>query len=98
MTRTVYERPGPSVCAANDRQAEPPGFASAYPGYRSTELLDRLRATEYSYLTVPDPRWHPPQTGPLLARRGRGLGRAYRARVSLHRQPGSASPSSFSPG
>ena len=28
----------------------PPGFLSAYPGYRSTALLDRLRATEYSYL------------------------------------------------
>jgi selenocysteine lyase/cysteine desulfurase len=32
------------------RPAEPAGFLSAYPGYRSTELLDRLRATEYSYL------------------------------------------------
>jgi selenocysteine lyase/cysteine desulfurase len=29
---------------------EPPGFLSAYPGYRSTVLLDRLRASEYSYL------------------------------------------------
>ena len=26
------------------------GFLSAYPGYRSTALLDLLRATEYSYL------------------------------------------------
>jgi selenocysteine lyase/cysteine desulfurase len=26
------------------------GFLLAYPGYRSTALLDRLRATEYSYL------------------------------------------------
>ena len=26
------------------------GFLSAYPGYRSTALLDRLRAAEYSYL------------------------------------------------
>jgi hypothetical protein len=26
------------------------GFLQAYPGYRSTALLDRLRATEYSYL------------------------------------------------
>ena len=30
--------------------AGPPGFLSAYPGYRSTALLDRLRASEYSYL------------------------------------------------
>jgi len=29
---------------------EPPGFLSAYPGYRSTVLLDRLRASEYGYL------------------------------------------------
>jgi len=28
----------------------PAGFLSAYPGYRSTALIDRLRATEYSYL------------------------------------------------
>ncbi len=26
------------------------GFLSAYPGYRGTALLDRLRATDYSYL------------------------------------------------
>jgi len=35
MTTTLHERPG---------------FLSACPGYRSTALLDRLRATEYSYL------------------------------------------------
>jgi selenocysteine lyase/cysteine desulfurase len=29
---------------------EPHGFLAAYPGYRDTELLDRLRATEYAYL------------------------------------------------
>ena len=29
---------------------ELPGFLSAYPGYWSTALLDRLRATDYSYL------------------------------------------------
>ena len=28
----------------------PPGFLAAYPGYQSTTALDRLRATEYSYL------------------------------------------------
>ena len=32
--------------ALNERS----GFLLAYPGYRSTALLDRLRATEYSYL------------------------------------------------
>jgi DNA-binding CsgD family transcriptional regulator len=38
MTTTLNERSGP------------PGFLSACPGYQSTALLDRLRATEYSYL------------------------------------------------
>ena len=38
MTTTLNERPGPA------------GFPLAYPRYRSTALLDRLRATEYSYL------------------------------------------------
>jgi hypothetical protein len=50
MTRTMHERSGLSGSAGNDRRPEPPGFLSAYPGYRSTALLDRLRATEYSYL------------------------------------------------
>jgi selenocysteine lyase/cysteine desulfurase len=38
MTTTLNERSGP------------PGFLSACPGYQSTALLDRWRATEYSYL------------------------------------------------
>ncbi len=47
MTSTLSEqRDG----IGGDRPAERDGFLSAYPGYRSTELLDRLRATEYSYL------------------------------------------------
>ncbi|HJZ07441.1 MAG TPA: aminotransferase class V-fold PLP-dependent enzyme, partial [Trebonia sp.] len=50
MTRTLPERPGVAGSVENDRGPEPPGFLSAYPGYRSTALLDRLRATEYSYL------------------------------------------------
>ena len=50
MNRTLPERPGVPGSAENDRGPEPPGFLSAYPGYRSTALLDRLRATEYSYL------------------------------------------------
>ena len=36
--------------SAGAGKTEPPGFLSAYPGYRNTTLLDRLRATEYSYL------------------------------------------------
>jgi len=50
MTTTLHERSGPRGSAEENRLPEPPGFLSAYPGYRSTALLDRLRATEYSYL------------------------------------------------
>ena len=47
---TLHERSGPPGSAGDDPPPEPPGFLSAYPGYRNTALLDRLRATEYSYL------------------------------------------------
>ena len=50
MTTTLHQRSGPRGSAVEDRPAVPPGFLSACPGYRSTALLDRLRATEYSYL------------------------------------------------
>ena len=50
MTMTLNEQPGVPGTAQNDRRPEPPGFLAAYPGYRSTVLLDRLRASEYSYL------------------------------------------------
>ena len=50
MTTTLHERSGLPGGAGNGRWPEPPGFLSAYSGYRSTALLDRLRATEYSYL------------------------------------------------
>ena len=50
MTRTVQERSGLPGNAENGWPPEPPGFLSAYPGYRSTALLDWLRATEFSYL------------------------------------------------
>ena len=50
MTIALTERPGLSGSAGNDRPQEPPGFLSAYPGYRHTALLDQLRATDYSYL------------------------------------------------
>jgi selenocysteine lyase/cysteine desulfurase len=47
MTRTLNEPPG---SIEHDQRPEPAGITFAYPGYRSTALLDRLRATEYSYL------------------------------------------------
>ena len=50
MTRALQEPSGLPGSAEKDRRPEPPGFLSAYPGYRSTALLDRLRVTDYSYL------------------------------------------------
>jgi selenocysteine lyase/cysteine desulfurase len=58
MTRTLDERSGLPARAktgsagtgSNGQPPEPHGFLSAHPGYRNTVLLDRLRATEYSYL------------------------------------------------
>ena len=50
MTTTLPERPGLRGSAEEDQPPPPPGFLSAYPGYLSTAVLDRLRATEYSYL------------------------------------------------
>jgi selenocysteine lyase/cysteine desulfurase len=50
MIRTLNELPGVPGGVANEPRPEPPGFLSAYPSYRSTTLLDKLRATEYSYL------------------------------------------------
>ena len=51
MTTTLCERSGPSGRVDSDPLLPgPPGFLSACPGYQGTALLDRLRATEYSYL------------------------------------------------
>jgi selenocysteine lyase/cysteine desulfurase len=50
MTRALQEPSGRPGSVEKDRRSEPPGFLSAYPGYRSTALLDKLRVTEYFYL------------------------------------------------
>jgi Aminotransferase class-V len=50
MTTTVNEPSGWPGSVEDDQRPEPAGFLLSYPGYRSTALLDRLRATEYSYL------------------------------------------------
>jgi len=50
MTRTLREPPGLPGSTETGRPPEPAGFLSAYPGYRRTAPLDRLRSTEYSYL------------------------------------------------
>jgi selenocysteine lyase/cysteine desulfurase len=48
---TSLEKLSVLPCSAGyDLPPGPPGFLSAYPGYRSTALLDQLRAAEYSYL------------------------------------------------
>jgi hypothetical protein len=48
MTRALQEPSGLPGSIEKDRWSEPPGFLSAYPGYWSTALLDRLRVTEYA--------------------------------------------------
>jgi selenocysteine lyase/cysteine desulfurase len=50
MTITMQERPGRPCSASNGKPVGPDSFLSAYPGYQGTALLDRLRASEYSYL------------------------------------------------
>jgi hypothetical protein len=50
MTASLENLSGLPCGAECDLPPGPPGFLSAYPGYRSTALLDQLRATEYSYL------------------------------------------------
>jgi hypothetical protein len=42
MVRSLPERSGRPGSIEIDRRPEAPGFLSAYPGYRSTALLDRL--------------------------------------------------------
>ena len=43
-------RPGLAGRPGQRQPSEPPGFGAAYPAYASTGALDRLRATDYSYL------------------------------------------------
>ena len=50
MTTSAGKLSALPYSAGCDLPPRPAGFLSAYPGYRSTALLDRLRAAEYSYL------------------------------------------------
>jgi selenocysteine lyase/cysteine desulfurase len=50
MTRDLQELSGLHGSAGIGKPAEPAGFLSAYPGYRNTALIDRLRESEYSFL------------------------------------------------
>jgi hypothetical protein len=50
MTVSLEKLSGLPCGTGCDLPPGPPGLLSAHPGYRSTALLDQLRATEYSYL------------------------------------------------
>ena len=50
MTASLEKLSALPCSTGYDLPPGPPGFLSAYPGYRRTALLDRLRASEYSYL------------------------------------------------
>src|SRR5215469_4501534 len=50
MTRILQDRPDTPGSVDDGRRQAPSDFMSAYPGHKTTVLLDRLRVTEYSYL------------------------------------------------
>ena len=93
MTTTLHERPGLPGGAGNGRWPEPPGFLSAYPGYRSTALLDRLRATEYSYLDA-DGHIYLDYTGAGLAPQAQLAAHAERMSGRCFGNPHSENPTS----
>lgn len=93
MTSALQEPSGMRGSAEKGRRPEPPGFLSAYPGYRSTALLDRLRMTEYSYL---DAGGHDylDYTGAGLPTQSQLNAHAERMRSGCFGNPHSANPAS----
>src|SRR5215472_10682200 len=93
MTRALQEPSGMPDGAEKGRRPEPPSFLSAYPGYRSTALLDRLRMTEYSYL---DAGGHDylDYTGAGLPAQAQLNAHAERMRSGCFGNPHSANPAS----
>ena len=83
----------PAVSARNGMPPEPPGFLSAYPGYRSTALLDRLRATDYPYLDAAG-HVYLDYTGAGLPARAQLAAHAERIRGRCFGNPHSESPAS----
>jgi selenocysteine lyase/cysteine desulfurase len=75
------------------RRAGPPGFLSGYPAYRSTALLDRLRAAEYSYLDA-DGHIYLDYTGAGLPAQTQLAGHAERIRGGCFGNPHSENPAS----
>src|SRR5271166_4444868 len=93
MTSTMHERLALPSSAGNGRPPEPTGFLSAYPGYRSTVLLDRLRATEYSYLDAGG-HTYLDYTGAGLAADAQLRAQAERLRGGCFGNPHSVNPTS----
>jgi selenocysteine lyase/cysteine desulfurase len=93
MTRALQDPSGMPGSAEKGRRPEPPGFLSAYPGYCSTALLDRLRMTEYSYL---DAGGHDylDYTGAGLPAQAQLNAHAERMRSGCFGNPHSANPAS----
>jgi selenocysteine lyase/cysteine desulfurase len=93
MTITLSEPPSSSGGAGNDPRPEPPGFLSAYPGYQRTALIDRLRATEYSYLDA-DGHIYLDYAGAGLTAKAQLVAHAERMRGRCFGNPHSENPAS----
>ena len=93
MTSILNEQSGvPDSIEVGGRPA-PQGFFSAYPGYRSTVLLDRLRVTEYSYLDAGG-HVYLDYTGAGLPAQAQLAAHAERVRAGCFGNPHSESPAS----
>ena len=75
---------------------EPSALLSAYPGYRSTALLDQVRATEYSYLDAGG-RVYLDYAGAGLPAQAQLAAHAERMRGRCFGNPHSESPASVAP-
>src|SRR5215469_5551598 len=93
MDTTLTERAPLPGAVDNDLRPEPPGFLSACPGYRSTALLDQLRATEYGYLDAAG-HVYLDYAGTGLASRAQLAAHAERMRGRCFGNPHSENPAS----
>jgi selenocysteine lyase/cysteine desulfurase len=93
MTTSLEELAGLPRSDGCDLSSGPPGFWSAYPGYRSTALLDQLRAAEYSYLDAGG-QVYLDYTGAGLPARAQLAAHAERIRGRCFGNPHSENPAS----
>jgi selenocysteine lyase/cysteine desulfurase len=93
MTASLEKLSGLPRDAGCEPPPGPPGFLSAYPGYRSTALLDQLRATEYSYLDA-DGHVYLDYTGAGLPAQAQLTAHAERVRGRCFGNPHSENPTS----